>query len=465
MERRFRVRWDDLRTDAEVAPSLFRGALPRLESFLQPFVASRNAPEQRTHAKQYVAGRVSDLDRQDAESIADLHDRERQGLQEFLGQTEWGHGPLLAELAKQVGPELGQPDGVLVFDPSAVPTKGTASVGVPRPWCGRLGKRDHGQVGIYLGYVSRREHARVDFRLDRPKEWAGDRRRRKTAGGPAAVRFRTRHERILPMLEDRGSVLSHAWISGDDEWGRCSWFRGPLRSRGEGYLRAVPSNTSVRDWTEPDPPYGGRGRHPHVRFRGVDDGRAGLPEDAWQTLDIRDGENGPVVVPAARPLVQARTARRPSAVAEFLVVFRERQSDGSWKHDYRLSNAELATPLAEFARVVKAPHRIEECRRRAKSEAGLGDDQVRTWEGWHHHQTLSLIATWFLPRETRRGKNPDPGVDGSAGPGADRRVVESVAAPSTLVTKPSHNEPAVEAKRGGAVLSLASTQTLATSAL
>lgn len=96
MERRFRVRLDDLRTDAEVAPSLFRGVLPRLESFLQPFVASLNSPEQRTNAKQYVAGLVSDLDSKDAESIAYLHDRERQGLQKFLGQsairTRWEGG-------------------------------------------------------------------------------------------------------------------------------------------------------------------------------------------------------------------------------------------------------------------------------------------------------------------------------------------------------------------------------------
>jgi len=465
MERRFRVRLDELRTDAEVAPSLLRGVLPRLESFLQPFIGSLNSTEQRTNAKHDVAGLVSDLDSKDAESIAYLHDRERQGLPKFLGQSEWDHRPLLTELVRQVGQELGEADAVLVFDPSAFPKKGTESVGVQRQWCGRLGKLDNCQVGIDLGYVSRREHALVDFRLDLPKEWTGDRRRRKKAGVPTAVRFRTRHERILPMLEDRGSSLPHAWISGDDELGRSSWFRGQLRSRGERYLLAVPSNTSARDLTEPDPPYGGRGRHPHVPFRRVDDWRAGLPEDAWQTLDVRDGEKGPVVVQVARTLVQARTERRPSDVAEFLVAFRERQSDGTWKHDYLLSNAELATPLAEFARVFKAQHRIEECLRRAKSEAGLGDYQVRTWEGWHHHQTLSLIATWFLTRETRRGKNPDPSVDGSAGPGDDRRGVESVAAPSTLVANPSHDAPAAEAKRGIAVLSLASTQTLTASTL
>jgi hypothetical protein len=71
--------------------------------------------------------------------------------------------------------------------------------------------------------------------------------------------------------------------------------------------------------------------------------------------------------------------------------------------------------VADFARVFKAQPRIEECLQRAKGEAGLADYQVRTWEGWHHHQTLSLLATWFLTQETRRGKNPDAGADGPAG--------------------------------------------------
>jgi SRSO17 transposase len=99
-----------------------------------------------------------------------------------------------------------------------------------------------------------------------------------------------------------------------------------------------------------------------------------------------------VVVQAVRTLVQARTEGRSAAVAEFLVVFRERQEDGTWKHDYLLSNGPLETSLLEFARVFKSQYRIEECLKRAKSEAGSGDYQLRTWEGWHHHQTLSLIA-------------------------------------------------------------------------
>jgi SRSO17 transposase len=415
MERRFRVRLDELLDDAVVEAAVLRGMLPRLERFLEPFVASLETTERRGHAQHYVSGLVSDLRRKNAEGIAYLHDQERQGLQKFVGQVPWEERPLITELARQVGAELGEPDGVLVFDPSAFPKKGTASVGVQRQWCGRLGKIDNCQVAIYLGYASRVEHALVDCRLYLPREWAKDGERRAEGGVPKAVRFRTRHELALQMLEEHGAVLPHAWVAGDDEMGRCGWFRGQLRGRGEQYLLAVPGNTSVRDLTAPDPPYTGHGRRPRVPFTRVDRWCAALPAEAWQTIEVRHGDKGPLVVQVSRTLVQARTDGKASAEAELLVVFRERQSDGSWKHDYLLANAPLATPLAEFARVFKAEHRIEESLQRAKSEAGLAHYQVRTWEGWHHHQALALVATWFLTQETRRGKKIHAGVDGAAG--------------------------------------------------
>ena len=465
MERRFRVRLDELLDDAQVRPSLLRGVLPRLQSFLQPFVKVLQTPEQQTNARHYVQGLLSDLKGKDVESIAYLHDRERQGLQKFIGQAEWDHQPLLTELVRQVGTELGEADGVLVFDPSAFPKKGTESVGVQRQWCGRLGKIDNCQVGIYLGYVSRREQALVDVRLYLPQEWAKRQRRRQKAGVPAAVRFRTRHELILEMLDERGPALPHAWVSGDDEMGRSSWFRQELRSRNECYLLAVPSNTSVRDLTAPAPPSSGHGRRPSVPFTRVDRWCAAVPENAWQTAEVRAGEKGPVVVQVAWTLVQARTEGRVSDVAERLVVFRERQGDGIWKHDYLLSNAVLGTPVAEFARVFKAQHRIEECLQRAKGEAGLADYQVRTWEGWHHHQTLSLLATWFLTQETRRGKNPDTGADGAAGAGDDRRLTEPRAGLSSAGADSPHDEPPIETQRRSTTLSLATTQPLATAAV
>lgn len=465
MERRFRVRRDELLLDAEAPRGLLRGTMPRLEAFLEPFVAALRTVEQQTNARHYVSGLMSDLDSKDVESIAYWHDRERQGLQKFIGQSAWDYRPLLTELARQVGTELGEADGVLVFDPSAFAKQGTESVGVQRQWCGRLGKIENCQVGIYLAYVSRREQALVDVRLYLPKEWCQRKRRRKKAGVPAAIRFRTRHELMLEMLDERGPLLPHAWIAGDDELGRSSWFRQQLQARNECYLLAVPANTLVRDLTVPDPPYRGRGPRPRVPFTRVDRWCAGIPESAWQTIEVRDGEKGPVVTQAVRRLVQARTEGKPAEAAEFLVVFRERQEDGTWKHDYLLSCAPLTTPLEELARVFKAQHRIEEALKRAKGEAGLADYQVRTWEGWHHHQALSLLATWFLTQETRRGKNPDPCFNGSASATPDRWVAEPTPRLPSRGPHSPHYQPPIEAQRRGEVLPLETTQSLAASAV
>src|SRR5512144_2288348 len=209
---------------AEVPPEVTQGLLTRLEEFVQPFTAALAEPEQRRHTVEYLTGLLSKLEHKTSEGIAYLHDRERQGLQKFIGDVPWDHQPLLVTLARQIGDELGEPDAVIVFDPSAFAKKGTKSVGVARQWCGRLGKVENCQVGVYMGYVSRKEHVLVNMRLYLPEEWAKDRVRRKAAGVPKAVRFRTRQDLALELVDECGARLPHAWVAGDDEMGRPSGF-------------------------------------------------------------------------------------------------------------------------------------------------------------------------------------------------------------------------------------------------
>ena len=159
-------------------------------NFIEPFVEHLPAPEHRRHAAEYVTGLMSKLERKTGEGIAYLLDQQRQGIQKFLGEVPWNHQPMLRTLAAQVGQELGEPDGVIVFDPSGFPKKGTKSVGVAKQWCGRLGKVERCQVGIYMGYVTRTEHAIVDVRLYLPKEWAKDRASGRRPECPSPSRFR-----------------------------------------------------------------------------------------------------------------------------------------------------------------------------------------------------------------------------------------------------------------------------------
>ena len=418
MEAIYEERMVELLDECVVAPQVFNHVMPRLERFMDPFVACLVRKEQVEHARTFVQGLLSDLEDKNVESIAYRFGQERQPLQVFVGTSNWDDEPLREELVRQVAEQLGEEDGVLVFDPSSFPKSGKESVGVARQWCGRLGKVENCQVGVYMGYVSSKEQTLVDMRLYLPKEWTNDRKRCQKAGVPKHVRFRTRHQLCLEMLEKHGHTLPHQWIAGDDEMGRPYAFRKRLHDLDERYLLAVPSNTMIRDLESEPPPYSGRGRRPSRPWQRMDAFLASRLDNEWTTIDVRDGAKGPLIVEVLTRRVMGRNHRRQQGHEEVFVAVRYRDRDNQHvvKTDYHLSNASSDTERAEFARVAKAEHRIEECLQRGKSEAGLGDYEVRTWRGWHHHQTLSLIATWFLVTEARRGKKMDPGNYGPANP-------------------------------------------------
>ena len=104
-----------------------------------------------------------------AEDIATCVDVERQGIQDSIGTVPWEHRPLVTVCVGHVAERLGEPEGIMAFAPSSVPTRGTHAVGVKRPWCGHRGKVDTCQVGVCMGYVSRHEHALLAFRLSLPE--------------------------------------------------------------------------------------------------------------------------------------------------------------------------------------------------------------------------------------------------------------------------------------------------------
>jgi SRSO17 transposase len=331
-----------------------------------------------------------------------------------MGWPEWDDESLRQEWRSQVKTHWGQGDGVLVFDPSGFPQSGSESGGVARQWCGRLGKVDNCQGAISLGDVSRKGHPLVDTRLSLTTEWTKATPRLDKAGVPKGARgYRTRHPLALERLAKNRAGLPHSWMAGEDEMGQPSWFRRQLAALGERYWLAVPSNTTIRALEVEPPEDSGRGRRSTRPWLSVEAWSQALAEEPWLRIDVRDGSKGPLVVETVNRRVVARTHRRQHGDEEILVVIRDRARDNPQgvQVAYSLSNAVPATPLGEFARVAQAEHRIEECLQRSKSEAGLAEYEGRHWTGWQHHQTLSLLATWFLVRETDRGKKMDPGDD------------------------------------------------------
>jgi SRSO17 transposase len=316
----------------------------------------------------------------------------------------------MAELRLHVREELAEPDGVVVIDPSAFPKKGTESCGVARPWCGRLGKVDNCQVGVFLAYAAKAGYAPLDRQLYLPEDWAHDQARRDQCHVPPEVKFQEKWRIALDLLDRSLPGLPHGWIVGDDELGRAAEFRAALRQRPERYVLDVPCNTTVRDLERRRPPRkkAGVGRKRAVPFERADVWAARQPESRWERITVRDGEKGPLVVDALSVRVRAKEEGRIGP-EERLVVIRP---VGESRLDYALSNAGPAVSLTEVVRAQRQRHRIEEVFEAGNGEVGLDHYEVRSWVGWHHHMTLSLVALWFLCLERRRVGGENPGDHG-----------------------------------------------------
>ena len=417
-------RQEALLHDCIVSPDVFDHMVERLRDFAVPYQHALGTEASQRNVHLYLVGLLSHLDRKNAETIAALVDVERLVLQEFIGTAPWDHRPLITVLVGEVVERLGEPDGIIAFDPSSFPKRGTHSVGVKRQWCSHRGKVDNCQVGVFMGYVSRHEHALLDFRLSLPKEWARDQPRREACHVPPEVQYDTRHEQCLEMLDQWGAHVPHGWVTGDDELGRHTGFRGELRKRGERYVLGVPCTTTIRDLEAPLPEYAGRGRRPKAPWQSVTQWRQALPPHTWRRLTVRDGEKGPVEIAMVTRRVQTRLERKRLGPEEWLVVTRRPLTDDrtleskaspdatdqDTQHRYQYYLTPTGESEAELARVIKAGACIEASFKRGKGEVGMDEYQVRTWQGWHHHMVLSLIAVWFLIGETHRGQQWTPAL-------------------------------------------------------
>jgi hypothetical protein len=392
-------RREELLSDCIVSPDVFHPMVDHLAEFVVPYQQALETEAAQRNLHLYLQGLLSHLPRKNAEDIATFANVQRQIIQAFIGTAPWDHRPLIEVLVPQVARRLGQPDGIIAFDPSSFPKRGMHSVGVKRQWCGHRGTVDNCQVGVFMGYVCGREHALLDFRLSLPEEWARDEQRRQACHVPPEVRYHTRHE---------------------------------LRERGERYVLGVPCATTMRDLETLPPEYQGRGRPPKAPWQSVTAWRKSLPADAWTHLTVRDGEKGPVEIEMVRRRVQTHIERKRTGPEEWLVVIRrpltdERtlephasrdatDQDARHRYQYYLTPTDgcgvvfKEPSLGELARVIKAGACIEASFKRGKGEGGMDEYQVRTWQGWHHHMALSLISVWFLIGETHRGQQFTPAL-------------------------------------------------------
>lgn len=380
----------------EVSGALLRDTLGRLDRFLQGYVQYFPRRDTAANGALVVKGLLSGIERKSVEPIAELHGVKRRKLQKFMGESPWDDDLVGQGIRSHVGAAWGEPNALLVIDPTTFPKQGKDSVGVERQWCGRLGKVENCQKGVFIAYATSRGTTLVDRRLYLPEDWAKSRRRRKKCHVPTDVKFAKSWEIAADLLE-HCKALPHAFVVGDDEFGRASELRDRLATRNERYVFDVPSNILVRqrggDWMR------------------VSDWAKSKGKGSWYRCHIRDGSRKPMFMFVISAEVQTKRDQRVGPW-ERVIVMKTIERKPEWF--YALSNAPREVKLGDLVRAARGRHGIEEGFGEAKGQVGLAHYELRSWIGWHHHMTLSMLALWFLQLEREHLGGKKPGHYGSS---------------------------------------------------
>lgn len=399
-----------------MTPADLRQAGPLFNDFLDRFGPLLGDASRVAHARTYLRGLLLDnADNKTAEAIAlKVHGdpAKVRMMQVFLSQSPWQDPPLRQELIGRVDEVLGCPDGVLILDESSFPKCGAKSVGVARQYCGATGKIDNCQVAVYAAYASAQGHTLLDTRLYLPEEWTLDPDRCQAAGVPEGVVFRTKPELAWELVLALREQLPHRWITFDEVYGRDPALLRGLEELDERYIGEVPKDTRV--WLErpavEEPEPGRRGApRKHARVAAgepepqtVEAIAQALPKTAWQVLSFREGSKGKQYAQFTRLRVVVERDDLPGPELWLLI---ERSCKQKPEVKYYLSNAAADCSLREMAQAAHMRWPVEDCFLHGKDEVGLGDYEVQGWRGWQHHQTLVMLALWFLLlQQLRLGK-------------------------------------------------------------
>lgn len=378
--------------------SQLRRLKPELESFLDRYLGWFGRAENHEHARQLVQGLLDGSDRRNVENMAEaVEGGVVRTLQKFIAQGCWEDRAILGELREQVVEALGDEEGVINVDETGFPKKGTKSVGVKRQYAGILGRVDNCQVGVFLNYVSKAGHVLFDRRLFLPEEWADDRPRRKGAGVPEGVVFRTKPELGLEMVADAVAAgMPFRWVGGDSLYGDSPTFVQGVRALRKWYVLDVSSQARV--WLRC--PKRLRSGKAEERPMAVAEAVKRLPAQAWKRLTVAEGSQGPRVYDYAEIVAWFSEEGIPTPTFERLLIRRSVGQEPELK--YQRSNAPLSIKLQRLAEVGGSRWTIEQDFQAAKGECGLDEYETRGWIGWHHHTALAMLALLFLALQRKR---------------------------------------------------------------
>jgi SRSO17 transposase len=399
----------DLRTDTSES---------RFLAYVEGLVSVIGHADRAKPLRDYCVGLMMPCERKSVEPIAAVTAPERtaaqhQSLLHFVGSGCWSDETVLAKVREMVLPQIERqgPIEAWIIDDTSFPKQGRHSVGVARQYCGQLGKQDNCQVAVSLSIANHHASLPVAYRLYLPQEWEQDRERRKKAGVPEEISFKTKPQIALEQIRATCQAgLPHGVVLMDAGYGANTELRTTIAGLGLTYVAGILPNTTV--WAKGKAPlrpktWSGQGRPPKLIRRdrnhqpiSVKQLALSLPARAWRTIAWREGSADELSSRFAR--LRVRVAHRDynltkSRPEEWLLIEWPKGENEPIK--YWLSTAAEKIAFNRLIDLAKLRWRIERDYQDLKQEVGLGHFEGRGWRGFHHHATLCIAAYGFLISE------------------------------------------------------------------
>ncbi len=399
----------------------------RFKRYVGEIAAAVGHADRRQPLEAYLTGLLLPGERKSVEPMAALIDprhvgARHQSMHHFVAIAGWDDASVI-RIARNVVLDAMERHGAVagwIVDDTGIPKKGRHSVGVARQYCGVLGKQDNCQVAVSVTLAHEAVSVPAGYRLYLPESWANDKARRAAAGVPKEVRFQTKWQMALDMIDSlRADELPPAPVLADAGYGVVTAFRDALTERQIPYVVGISGETTV--WPpgmKPLPPrtWSGKGRPPSRIRRSSKQRPApvlGLakhaPNDLWQDVCWREGTRGKMssrfFFLRVRPAHRDENRHEPREV-EWLIAEWPRGEKEPTK--FWLSTMPADTPRDQLIRLGKLRWRIERDYEELKGSFGLDHYEGRGWRGFHHHGSLCIAAYAFLAAERARLSPPEP---------------------------------------------------------
>ena len=358
----------------------------------------------------YCTGLLLPSERKSVEPMAALTAPARtaaqhQSLLHFVGQGEWSDDAVMERIREYTIPRI-EGHGAIsawIVDDTGFPKKGKHSVGVARQYCGQLGKQDNCQVAVSLSIANDHASLPIKYQLYLPQSWANDEARRKKAGVPEEIEFKTKPQIALEQIKWACEAgLPGGVVIIDAGYGVEAKFRSEIGALKLKYVAGVKTTNTV--WAPdtvawPLAANSRRGRNESTPIS-IEKLALALPKSSWRTIRWRDGTNEILSSRFARVRVRSahdRHAARERVPEEWLLI--EWPPNEAAPTKFWLSTLGRNVIFAHLVHTAKLRWRIERDYLELKQEIGLGHFEGRGWRGFHHHATLCIAAYAFLVAE------------------------------------------------------------------